>query len=102
MAKLKEKGIETFELDITQTKSIQDVKEKVAELTDGKLDMLVNNAYVKSSRSSLRPDSLGLLGAYVRPHPHLSSAPPTNNPPAQSTNPPHSKTPCPKSDPPST
>jgi NAD(P)-dependent dehydrogenase (short-subunit alcohol dehydrogenase family) len=32
-------------LDVTNTESIQAAKEKVTELTGGRLDILVNNAY---------------------------------------------------------
>jgi 1-acylglycerone phosphate reductase len=39
-------GMSCFPLEVTDPKSIQQCKEKVAELTGGRLDILVNNAYV--------------------------------------------------------
>ena len=44
MNALKEQGIETFELDVTITSSIQQLKAELAKVTDGTLDMLINNA----------------------------------------------------------
>lgn len=44
MKMLSDKGIETFELDVTKTESIQAVKEKIKGLTSNSLDILVNNA----------------------------------------------------------
>lgn len=44
MVKLAELGIETFALDVTNKDSIQAVKRKIAGLTGGRLDILVNNA----------------------------------------------------------
>lgn len=38
-------GIETLALDVTISQSIQDIKQRVSELTCGKLNILVNNAY---------------------------------------------------------
>ena len=46
MEKLAAAGIETFEMDVTEVKSIEKVKGEVEELTGGTLDMLVNNACV--------------------------------------------------------
>jgi len=37
-------GIETFELDVTDSKSIDSALIRVSEMTNGKLDILVNNA----------------------------------------------------------
>ena len=39
-------GIETFELDVTKTESVLAARKHIAELTGGKLDILVNNAWV--------------------------------------------------------
>ncbi|TCD63560.1 hypothetical protein EIP91_005231 [Steccherinum ochraceum] len=44
MEKLKEKGIETLPLDVTDTNSIQCLKAQISETTGGTLDILVNNA----------------------------------------------------------
>ena len=41
-------GIETFELDVTKAESINSARDRVAKLTGGTLDILVNNAYVNS------------------------------------------------------
>jgi 1-acylglycerone phosphate reductase len=41
---LERPGISVFPLEITSAKSIQECKEKVSELTGGRLDILVNNA----------------------------------------------------------
>jgi hypothetical protein len=46
MAELAAQGIETLELDVTNDDSVQKAREVTAELTGGKLDILVNNAYV--------------------------------------------------------
>ena len=42
-------GIETFELDVTKAESINSARDRVAELTGGTLDILVNNAYATFS-----------------------------------------------------
>ena len=39
-------GITTISLDVTDIKAIRQVRDDVARLTRGKLDILVNNAYV--------------------------------------------------------
>lgn len=41
-------GMSCFPLEVTSPKSIEECKEKVAELTGGRLDILVNNAYATS------------------------------------------------------
>lgn len=38
------KGIQTLELDVTSSSSIDSVKAHIGKITDGTLDMLVNNA----------------------------------------------------------
>lgn len=43
------RGIETFPLDVTSLADIQQIYRKIDELTDGKLDILVNNACVFSA-----------------------------------------------------
>ena len=43
---LAEMGMSTLELDVTKSESIQAAKETVTALTGGRLDVLVNNAYV--------------------------------------------------------
>lgn len=37
-------GISVFPLEVTDPKSINECKEKVSQLTGGRLDVLVNNA----------------------------------------------------------
>ncbi|TFY68292.1 hypothetical protein EVG20_g3621 [Dentipellis fragilis] len=44
MGDLSEKGIETLVLDVTKLESVKAAREKVAELTGGSLNILVNNA----------------------------------------------------------
>ena len=44
MANLEEKGIETLTLDVTARESIAALKAEISKRTDGKLDMLLNNA----------------------------------------------------------
>ena len=44
MAELKALDIETLQLDVTNKESIAAVRDEVASLTGGKLDILVNNA----------------------------------------------------------
>ena len=39
-------SIETIQLDVTSTPSVRAARDEVARLTGGKLDILVNNAYV--------------------------------------------------------
>ncbi|TDL22590.1 NAD-P-binding protein [Rickenella mellea] len=48
MEQLAKKGIETLELDVTNAESIRKVHGRVAEMTYGRLDILVNNAEVKA------------------------------------------------------
>lgn len=48
MHALREVGLETFELDVTKAESIALAYAQVERLTGGKLDVLVNNAYVMS------------------------------------------------------
>ena len=45
MQSLETKGIEIFELDVTNSESIASARAHVEKLTSGKLDILVNNAY---------------------------------------------------------
>ncbi|THG93348.1 hypothetical protein EW026_g7861 [Hermanssonia centrifuga] len=44
MKPLQAQGIETFELDVTNSDSIASIRSRIEELTGGKLDILVNNA----------------------------------------------------------
>ena len=44
MERLRRAGIETFELDVTSEGQIASVRDRIEELTGGKLDILVNNA----------------------------------------------------------
>ncbi len=46
MKPLQAQGIETFELDVTNSDSIASIRSRIEELTGGKLDILVNNACV--------------------------------------------------------
>jgi 1-acylglycerone phosphate reductase len=41
---LEKPGVSVLPLEITSAKSIEECKEKVSELTGGRLDILVNNA----------------------------------------------------------
>lgn len=41
---LKDQGMTTLELDVTKSESIEACRKNVAELTGGRLDLLVNNA----------------------------------------------------------
>lgn len=43
-----EMGMSTLALDVTNKESIKTCHEEVAQITGGKLDILVNNAYVPS------------------------------------------------------
>jgi len=43
-------GMSTVVLDVNDEKSIQDAKIQVEAMTGGKLDILVNNAYVLAGR----------------------------------------------------
>jgi NAD(P)-dependent dehydrogenase (short-subunit alcohol dehydrogenase family) len=45
MEDLRELGIECLQLDVTKTDNINQIRDKVAELTGGTLNILVNNAY---------------------------------------------------------
>ena len=44
LAVLEEKGIETFQLNVTDAESIEALKNEIAKRTGGKLDILFNNA----------------------------------------------------------
>lgn len=44
LSSLAEKGIETFELDVTNAESIQSLKNEIVKRTGGTLDILFNNA----------------------------------------------------------
>jgi 1-acylglycerone phosphate reductase len=46
MAELAAQGIETLELDVTNDDSVRKTRDAAAKLIGGKLDILVNNAYV--------------------------------------------------------
>lgn len=46
MAELAAQGIETLELDVTNDDSVRKIRDAAAKLIGGKLDILVNNAYV--------------------------------------------------------
>jgi NAD(P)-dependent dehydrogenase (short-subunit alcohol dehydrogenase family) len=46
MAGLASQGIQTLELDVTNEVSVHKTRDATAKLTGGKLDILVNNAYV--------------------------------------------------------
>lgn len=46
MDRLRRAGIETFELDVTNELHVISVRDRIEELTGGKLDILVNNACV--------------------------------------------------------
>lgn len=60
MTKLKEVGIDTLELDVTEAESVQRVKAQVEKMTGGMLDVLVNNAYAFSVvMNSPCPEVLG-------------------------------------------
>lgn len=39
-------GVHCYELDVTKNDSVQSLKKNVHKLTDGRLSVLVNNAYV--------------------------------------------------------
>ena len=45
LTELEQLGMETVQLDVTDLASIQNARDKVEQLTGGKLDILVNNAY---------------------------------------------------------
>lgn len=49
LSNLREKGIETFVLDVTDSASIASLKDEISKLTDGRLDMLFNNAGTSTS-----------------------------------------------------
>lgn len=51
LSTLAEKGIETFELDVTNAESITALRDDIFKQTGGKLDMLFNNAGSSMSRS---------------------------------------------------
>lgn len=45
IAELQEMGMTTLSLEVTDNDSILEVKKAVSELTGGKLDILINNAF---------------------------------------------------------
>lgn len=48
IAHLEQLGMTTLALDVTSAESITTAKDEVSKLTGGKLDILVNNAFVIS------------------------------------------------------
>ncbi|KAL5358840.1 hypothetical protein BJX96DRAFT_183371 [Aspergillus floccosus] len=57
LATLEEKGIETFELDVTKAESIYALKNEVVHRTGGKLDMLFNNAGIMYEAPAIEADT---------------------------------------------
>ena len=55
LTNLSEAGIEVFALDVTSLQSITALKEDIATLTGGKLDILYNNAGVRTFIKALLP-----------------------------------------------
>lgn len=53
LSTLEEKGIETFQLDVTDVGSITALKDEISKRTGGKLDILFNNAGTSMSSLSL-------------------------------------------------
>ena len=53
---LDEMGMSTISLEVTNSESISSARREVEALTGGKLDILVNNAYVPTSRDLNLPD----------------------------------------------
>jgi 1-acylglycerone phosphate reductase len=54
LKEMEDMGMTTIALDVTDADSIAACKEKVSDLTGGKLDYLVNNAYIAPSLTSLQ------------------------------------------------
>jgi 1-acylglycerone phosphate reductase len=52
MDALRELGIECLQLDVTKIENIREIRDQIAELTGGTLDILVNNACVLRVMSS--------------------------------------------------
>lgn len=61
LSEMAELGMTTLTLDVTKADSIKACHDEVSELTGGKLDILVNNAFV-SPTPSPTPLSLPLVG----------------------------------------
>ncbi|POS75607.1 oxidoreductase [Diaporthe helianthi] len=57
LSNLEEKGIETFILDVTKQESIATLKEEIARLTGGTLDLLFNNAGALYEAPAIEADS---------------------------------------------
>ncbi|KPM42784.1 hypothetical protein AK830_g3770 [Neonectria ditissima] len=57
LATLEAKGIEVFPLDVTKTESIAALKSELSQRTDGKLDMLFNNAGSMYEMPAIEADS---------------------------------------------
>ncbi|OJJ05325.1 hypothetical protein ASPVEDRAFT_893762 [Aspergillus versicolor CBS 583.65] len=56
LSTLEEKGVETFELDVTKPESISALKDEIAYRTGGKLDMLFNNAGIMYEAPAIEAD----------------------------------------------
>jgi NAD(P)-dependent dehydrogenase (short-subunit alcohol dehydrogenase family) len=61
LSNLSAAGIEVFTLDVTSQESIAALKAEIASLTDGKLDVLYNNAGVCKSYTLRYSVSLNLF-----------------------------------------
>lgn len=51
---LSSEGIQVFNADVTSDKEVADLLSTITSISHGRLDMLVNNAYTRSSRSKPR------------------------------------------------
>ncbi|KAG2420158.1 hypothetical protein HFD88_004958 [Aspergillus terreus] len=56
LSMLEEKGIETFELEVTKAESIDSLKNEIVKRTDGKLDILFNNAGIMVEAPAIEAD----------------------------------------------
>ncbi|KAL2782604.1 hypothetical protein BJX66DRAFT_320310 [Aspergillus keveii] len=64
LSSLKEKGIETFELDVINSESIIALRDEITNRTGGKLDMLFNNAGTMYEAPAIEADSTRVRGMF--------------------------------------
>ncbi|KAI5460150.1 oxidoreductase [Mariannaea sp. PMI_226] len=64
LSNLRESGIETFTLDVTDPTSIASLKDEISKLTNGRLDMLFNNAGMMYEAPAIEADSRQVRGMF--------------------------------------
>ncbi|CAP95465.1 hypothetical protein E8E15_009562 [Penicillium rubens] len=64
LSELAQKGIETYVLDVTSSESIAALRDEISKRTDGKLDMLFNNAGSMYEAPAIEADPARIRGMF--------------------------------------